>query len=71
MLTVATNAPNSALEPTLYELAHQAASDAKLNSFANAYEPDPAQALRIAVTLSKDFPADTRLANLCNSGLVN
>ncbi|KAI2490466.1 hypothetical protein MHU86_24119 [Fragilaria crotonensis] len=57
--------------PTLRDLAHQAASDAKLNSFAHAYEPDPSKALRVATTLSKDFPADTRLANLCDSGLVN
>ncbi|KAI2502457.1 hypothetical protein MHU86_12033 [Fragilaria crotonensis] len=72
MLTVETNVPNpAAAEPTLRDLAHQAASDAKLNSFAHAYEPDPSKALRVATTLSKDFPADTRLANLCDSGLVN
>ncbi|KAI2490016.1 hypothetical protein MHU86_24560 [Fragilaria crotonensis] len=61
MLTVETNVPNpAAAEPTLRDLAHQAASDAKLNSFAHAYEPDPSKALRVATTLSKDFPADTR-----------
>ena len=49
--------PNPAIEPTLRDLAHQAASDAKLNSFANAYAADPTQALRIAATFSKDYPA--------------
>ena len=71
MLTVDNALPNPALEPTLRDLAYQAASDAKLNSFANAYVADPAQALRLATTFSKDFPTDTRLANLCDSGLVN
>ncbi len=71
ILTVETNIPNPAFEPTLRDLDHQAASDAKLNSFANAYVPDPAQALRLTATFSKDFPADARLANLCDSGLVN
>jgi hypothetical protein len=71
MLTVETNIPNPAFEPTLRDLAQQAASDAKLNNFANAYAPDPAQALRLTATFSKDFPADARLANLCDSGLVN
>jgi hypothetical protein len=66
-----TTDPNPAIEPTLRDLAHQAASDAKLNSFANAYAADPTQALRIAATFSKDYPAETRLANLCDSGLVN
>ena len=66
MLTVETNIPNPAFEPTLRDLAQQAASDAKLNNFANAYAPDPAQALRLTATFSKDFPA-----NLCDSGLVN
>ena len=71
MLTVAQTAPNPANEPTIRDLAYQAASDAKLNSFANAYGANPTQALRIATTFSKDYPADTRLANLCDSGLVN
>ncbi|KAI2496611.1 hypothetical protein MHU86_17870 [Fragilaria crotonensis] len=71
MLTIDPTVPNPMIEPTLRDLAHQAASDAKLNSFANAYAADPTQALRIASTFSKDLPADARLANLCDSGLVN
>ena len=58
-------------EPTLQDLAYQAASSAKLNSFAHAFVADPAQAGRLAATLSKDYPDATRLANLCDSGLVN
>ncbi len=49
----------------------QAASAAKLNTFADAYDANPEQANRIAATLSKDYPDAIRLANLCNSGLVN
>ena len=72
MMAIDTNVPYPATEPTLRDLAHQAASDAKLSSFAQAYKPaDPTKALRIANTLSKDFPSDTRLANLCDSGLDN
>ena len=50
MLTVAPTAHNPATEPTICDFAHQAASDAKLNSFANAYVTDPTQALRIAIS---------------------
>ena len=71
MLTVAQTAPNPVNEPTIRDLAYQAASNTKLNSFANAYGANPTQALCIANTFSKDYPADTRLANLCDSGLVN
>lgn len=59
-------------EPTLQDLAYQAArSTAKLSSFAHAFAADPAQASRLATTLSKDYPDATRPANLCDSGLVN
>ena len=63
--------PNPATEPTLRDLAYQAAYDAKLNSFAEAYKADPANIAAIANTFSKNFPADARLAKLCNNGLVN
>jgi hypothetical protein len=58
-------------EPTLRDLAYQAACDAKLNSFAEAYKPDPSKVVTIAGTFSKEFPADARLAHLCNNKLVN
>jgi hypothetical protein len=72
MSSVGTNVHHPTAEPTLRDLSHHTtAGDAKLNSFARAFEPDPTKALRIATTLSIDFPADTRLTNLCDSGLVN
>ena len=64
MLTVDNTVPNPTLEPALHELAHQAASNAKLTA-------DPAQAFRLTAMFSKDFPANTHLANFCDSRLVN
>ena len=58
-------------EPTFNDLAYQAASATKLNSFAGAYVPDIEKANRIAATFSKTFPDTTRLAKLCESTLVN
>ena len=56
--------PNPA-KVTLHDLAYQAACDAKLNSFADAYKHDPANVATIAGNFSKDFPpADARLAKL-------
>jgi hypothetical protein len=71
MSTAAATIPNPVPEPTLRDLAHQAACDAKLNSFANAYARDPSKAALIATTFSKTFPADARLAKLCDNRLVN
>ena len=62
--------PNPA-KVTFHNLAYQAACDAKLISFAEAYKHDPANIATIAETFSKDFSADTRLAKLCDNRLVN
>ena len=59
--------PNPVKEHTFHDLA----CDAKLNSFAGAYKHDPATVATLAETFSKDFPADARLAKLCDNRLVN
>ena len=56
---------------TLRDLAYQAASATKLDSFAGAYAPEADKANRIAATFSKTYPQTTRLAKLCESTLVN
>jgi hypothetical protein len=72
MSTIDTNiVTNPDPEPTLHDLAYQAASASKLNSFAGAYAPDPDKVKRIAKTFSKTYPDMTRIANLCDSRLVN
>jgi hypothetical protein len=71
MSTITAPAANPDMGPTLRDLAYQAASAAKLNSFADAYDANPEQANRIDATVSNDYPDAIRLANLCDSGLVN
>ena len=71
MPTTAANDTIPYTEPTLYDLAYQAASAAKLNSFAGAYVPDPDKVKRIAAIFSKTYPDITSVANICDSGLVN
>jgi hypothetical protein len=71
MPTTAANDPIHDTEPTLRDLAYQAASAAKLNSFAGAFVPDPDKVNRIATTFSKTYPDMTRIANICDSSLVN
>ncbi|KAI2500150.1 hypothetical protein MHU86_14356 [Fragilaria crotonensis] len=71
MFTTDANDPIPDTEPTLRDLAYQAASAAKLNSFAGAYVPDPDKVKRIATTFSKTYPDMTRVANICDSNLVN
>ena len=71
MSTIAATIPNPDTEPTLRDLAYQAASAAKLNSFAGAYVPDPDKAKRITATFAKTYPDMTRIANIRDSGLVN
>ena len=58
-------------ELTLRDLAYQAASATKLDSFAGAYAPEADKANRIAATFSKTYRETTRLAKLCESPLVN
>ena len=71
MSTVEATIPNPDTEPTLRDLAYQAASAAKLNSFAGAYAPDPDKTKRIAATFAKTYPDMSRIANICDSSLVN
>jgi hypothetical protein len=71
MSTIDANIQNPEPQPTLRDLAYQAASAAKLNSFAKAFVSDPDKAKRIATTFSKTYPDMTRIANICESGLVN
>ena len=71
MSTITAPAANPDMGPTLPDHEYQAASAAKLNSFADAYDANPEQANHIAATLSKDYPDAIRLANICDSGLVN
>ncbi|KAI2501611.1 hypothetical protein MHU86_12882 [Fragilaria crotonensis] len=52
------------------DLAIQAATAAKLNSFAAAYNPDPSQACRIEASFAKTCSQTSKLTNICNSGLV-
>ena len=59
-------------ELILRDLAYQAASATKLDSFAGAYyTQDADKANRIAATFSKTYPETTRLAKICESTLVN
>jgi hypothetical protein len=55
---------------TMRDLAIQAATTAKLNSFAAAYEQNPTQASRIEASFAKTCSQLTKLANICDSGLV-
>ena len=71
MSTTTASVPNPGTQPTLRDLALQAACDAKLNSFAEAYAADLSKADLLASTFSKVFPAEARLAKLCNNRLVN
>jgi hypothetical protein len=63
-------APTNLPDITYCDLALQAATAANLNSFSSAYKPTPTQAQRITATFSKTCPDTTRLANICDSGLV-
>ena len=51
-------------EPTLRDLAYQAASATKLDSFAGAYAPEADKANRIAATFFKTYP-ETTSGNPC------
>ncbi|KAI2504002.1 hypothetical protein MHU86_10435 [Fragilaria crotonensis] len=55
---------------TMNELAIQAATTAKLNSFATAYEKNPGQASRVEASFAKTCSAVTKFAQICDSGLV-
>ena len=55
---------------TMRELAIQAATTAKLNSFAEAYEQDPLQASRIEASFAKTCSPISKFASMCDSGLV-
>ena len=59
------------MEPTLRDLAYQAANATKLNSFAGAYDRDPDKAKRLAATFAKTYPAVKRVATICDANLVN
>jgi hypothetical protein len=52
------------------DLAIQAATAAKLNSFAAAYNPGPSQASRIKASFAKTCSQTSKLTNICNLGLV-
>jgi hypothetical protein len=55
---------------TMRDLAIQAATAAKLNSFAAAYNPGPSQASRIKASFAKTCSQTSKLTNICNLGLV-
>jgi hypothetical protein len=55
---------------TMRDLAIQAATNAKLNIFAEAYEKNPAQAARIEANFAKTCSPITKFANTCDSGFV-
>ena len=72
MSTTEATISTPAKEPTFHDLAYQAACDAKLNSFAEAYKHNPTHVETIAGTFLKDFPANNaRLTKLCDNRLVN
>ena len=56
--------------PTLREAAIQAATAKKLQSFSQAYTPNPTQAGYIAKAMSKACNQLARTTNVCNYGLV-
>lgn len=65
------NVPNpNDTDLTLRDLAINAATKAKLDSFTNAYEPNSTKADRMAETFAKTCPPLTRLIMTCDSGLV-
>ena len=55
---------------TIRELAIQAATRDKLNSYTKGYTPDILQARRIAVSFAKTCSPTAKLANICDTGLV-
>ena len=64
-------APQPAKELTMRELAVQAATTAKLNSFASAHEANPAQAACVVAGLAKTNSPHIRMTNnVCDTNLV-
>ena len=63
-------APQPAKELTMRELAVQAATTAKLNSFASAYDANPAQAARVVAGFAKTNSPLIRMTNMCDTNLV-
>ena len=63
-------APQPAKELTMRELAVQAATTAKLNSFPSTYDANPAQAARVVAGFAKTNSPLIRMTNMCDTNLA-